>query len=64
MILVCAASAGCFTPRAGFVNVDTKPGWGRLYSPEEERTTVRAVPAAAKPSIPPTAFGKPGWGQP
>lgn len=40
-----------------------KPGWGRLSSPESAKLSVRAVPASARPSLPPTRFGKPGWGR-
>lgn len=61
--LALLGGAGCVTPSSGRVSVSSKPGWGRTYTPEEEKMTVRAVPAAARPALPVTRLGKPGWGR-
>ena len=63
LILLASACGACVSPREGSFNVSSKPGWGRTYSPEEERLTVRAVPAAATPVRPVPSLGKPGWGR-
>lgn len=63
LVLAGLGGASCATPSSGQVSVSSKPGWGRTYTPEEARMTVRAVPAAAKPSVPVTRLGKPGWGR-
>lgn len=55
--------SACVGPRAEDSALGTKPGWGRGFSPEERETTVRAVPAAASPTVPETRLGKPGWGK-
>ena len=64
LLIALAACCACVTPRPpGNVGVNSKPGWGRNYTREEARMTVRAIPAAAEPSAPVTRSGKPGWGR-
>ena len=63
LLIACAASSACVSPRPGHTGVNSKPGWGRSYTREEAQMTVRAIPAAAEPSVPVTRRGKPGWGQ-
>ena len=63
LLIALAASTACVTPRPGNIGVNSKPGWGRSYTREEAHKTVRAIPAAAAPSVPVTRRGKPGWGR-
>jgi hypothetical protein len=64
VFLIALSSLACTTPHKGIATVSSVPGWGRVYSPEEEKTTIRAVPAAATPVVPVTRTGvKPGWGR-
>lgn len=63
LLLVIGLACAWASPRSGAMTVSSKPGWGRVFSPEEEKMTVRAVPAAATPSRPVTRLGRPGWGR-
>ena len=63
LLLLAGTCSACLSPRRGSFSASSKPGWGRVYSPEEERLKVRVVPAALTPVNPITPLGKPGWGQ-
>lgn len=56
-------AGACRAPAAPAPSLAAKPGWGRVTTPEASEVTVRAVPASACPSVPPTRQGKPGWGR-
>lgn len=58
-----ALPLACRAPATPAPSLAGKPGWGRVTTPEASELTVRAVPASARPSLPPTRSGKPGWGR-
>jgi hypothetical protein len=63
LLIVALASAGCRGPRSGAPPLFAQPGWGWRSVPQAERMSVRAVPAAARPSVPVTRLFRPGWGR-
>jgi hypothetical protein len=63
LLSIALACAGCSAPKASSFAGAPHPGWGRRDSSAEERMSVRAVPAAASPSVPITRLAKPGWGR-
>jgi len=62
-LVLLAWLGACRAPASPAPSLAAKPGWGRVTTPEVSVVTVRALPASARPSVPPTRQGKPGWGR-
>ena len=62
-LLLFAVLGACRSTVTPAPTLAAKPGWGRLTTPESAAQTVRALPASARPVVPPTRQGKPGWGR-
>jgi hypothetical protein len=62
-LVLIAALGACRSAGRPAPNLAAKPGWGRQADPDHVETTVRALPASAKPVLPPVRQGKPGWGR-